>query len=359
MMMKKLFITLLIVGIASFMGYALLSGEHNFSDEIVADTTQAKMLHSEIVPATIPPFKGHRLQTLIDFSHELNAILFNRELTAERRAELLVAKGAPMSFDNLVAMVHDSDYAYYERCDGPCFDAIQDTIIRSYTDEILSDYWYYTEGADSVLMFDMEAFRRDYPQIFASEEVPKPNADNANVLQELQKEVEQFIAESAILPSYDGRYTAQLICTIHPHIETLVAKGISNYEGEARFKYGVRLYDKQTDTTLDLFNTLYQNGDQIDVIQWGLDSNTLYYDNGHSSGPSWGVYGYDIAHNEVVMISSGFLQQTIKEGKFKGCVEVITSYYAKEGGCYWYKAAISPDGKEKARLTEPSMDFPE
>lgn len=120
MIMKKLFITLLIVGIASFMGYALLSGEHNFSDEIVADTTQAKMLHSEIAPATMPPFKGHRLQTLIDFSHELNAILFNRELTAERRAELLVAKEAPMSFDNLVAMVHDSDYAYYERCDGHC-----------------------------------------------------------------------------------------------------------------------------------------------------------------------------------------------------------------------------------------------
>lgn len=201
--MKKLFITLLIVGVASSMGYALFSGEHNSSDNIVPETTQAEVLHREIAPATIPPFKGHRLQTLIDFSHELNAILFNRELTAERRAELLVAKGAPMSFDNLVAMVHDSDYAYYERCDGPCFDAIQDTIIRSYTDEILSDYWYYTEGADSVLMFDMEAFRRDYPHIFASTEMSKPNVDNANVLQELQKEVEQFIAESAILPSYD------------------------------------------------------------------------------------------------------------------------------------------------------------
>lgn len=201
--MKKLFITLLIVGVASSMGYALFSGEHNSSDNIVPETTQAEVSHREIAPATIPPFKGHRLQTLIDFSHELNAILFNRELTAERRAELLVAKGAPMSFDNLVAMVHDSDYAYCERCDGPCFDAMQDTIIRSYTDEILSDYWYYTEGADSVLMFDMEAFRRDYPHIFASTEMSKPNVDNANVLQELQKEVEQLIAESAILPSYD------------------------------------------------------------------------------------------------------------------------------------------------------------
>lgn len=357
--MKKIIIALLVAGLASFVGYALLSGEHNSADEIVADTTQDKVGHIEIAPATIPPFKGHRLQTLIDFSNELNAILFNRELTAERRAELLVTKGAPMSFDDLVAMAHDSDYAYYERCDGPCFDAIQDTIIRSYTDEILSDYWYYTEGADSVLMFDMEAFRRDYPHIFTSTEKSKPNVDNANVLQELQKEVEQFIAESAVLLSYDGRYTAQLICTIHPNIETLVAKGITNFEGETRFKYGVRLCDKQTDTTLDLFNTLYQNGGQIDVIQWGLDSNTLYYDNGHSSGPSWGVYGYDIVHNEIIKIGSGFLQQIIKEGKFKGCIEVITSYYAKEGGWYWYKAAISPDGKKEIRLTEPSMDFPE
>lgn len=95
MIMKKLFITLLVVGVASFAGYTLLSGEHNSSDNIVPETTQAEVLHREIAPATIPPFKGHRLQTLIDFSHELNAILFNRELTAERRAELLVAKGAP------------------------------------------------------------------------------------------------------------------------------------------------------------------------------------------------------------------------------------------------------------------------
>lgn len=359
MIMKKLFITLLIVGVASFMGYALLSGEHNPSDEIKADTIQETVFQGEIAPATIPPFKGHRLQTLIDFSHELNAILFNRELPAERRAELLVAKGAPMSFDDLVTMAHNSDYAYYERCDGPCFDAIQDSIIRSYTDEILSDYWYYTEGADSVLMFDMEAFRRDYPHIFESAELSKPNVENANVLKELQKEVEQYLAESAILHSYDGRYTAQLICTIHPNIEALVAKGITNFEGETRFKYGVRLYDKQTDTTLDLFNTLYQNGDQIDVIHWGLDSNTLYYDNGHSSGPSWGVYGYDIAHNEIVHIGGGFLQQIIKDGDFKGYIEIITSYIAEGGGRYWYKAAISPDGKKEIRLTEPSMDFPE
>jgi len=93
--MKKLFITLLVVGVASFAGYALLSGEHNSADDIASNTTQDTVLHGERVPTTIPPFKGHRLQTLIDFSNVLNDILFNRELTAERRAELLVAKGAP------------------------------------------------------------------------------------------------------------------------------------------------------------------------------------------------------------------------------------------------------------------------
>lgn len=91
----------------------------------------------------------------------------------------------------------------------------------------------------------------------------------------------------------------------------------------------------------------------------GGDSNTLYYDNGHSSGPSWGVYGFDIAHNEVAMIGSGYLQRVIKDGELKGYIEIITSYYAKEGGCYWYKAAISPDGKTEIKLSEPSLDMPE
>ena len=103
MIMKKLFITLLIVGVTSFAGYTLLSGEHNSSDNIVPETTQAEVLHRKIAPATIPPFKGHRLQTLIDFSHELNAILFNRELTAisdrlESRATYL---GKTTGFDTL------------------------------------------------------------------------------------------------------------------------------------------------------------------------------------------------------------------------------------------------------------------
>lgn len=182
--MKKIIITLLVLGIASCMGYALLSGERNLFGDILPNATPYKMQQVITVPAIIPPFKGHRLQTLIDFSNELNAILFNRELTVERRAELLVAKGAPMSYDDLVAMVYDSDYAYYERCDGPCFDAIQDSVIHSFTDETLSDYWYYSEGEDSVLMFDMEAFRRDYPHVFASTESPSHNDDNSDALQE-------------------------------------------------------------------------------------------------------------------------------------------------------------------------------
>ena len=348
--MKKTVIILLAAGIVSFTVYALLSREHKPS--------QNKVQQTIIAPATIPPFKGHRFQTLIDFSDELNAILYNRELTAERRAELLVAKGAPMSIDDLVAMVYDSDYAYYECCDGPCFDAIQDSIICSYTDDTLSDYWYYTEGDDSVLMFDMEAFRRDYPHVFMSAESSAYDEDYSDTLQALHKEMEMFNTESAILQSPDGRYTAQLICTIHPYIEKLAAKGITNFEGETLFKYGVRLYDKQTDTTLDLFDALYQNGDQIGVIQWDLYCDTLYYDNGHSFGPSWGVYGYEIENNKVVRISSGFLQRVITGSEYEGYIEIITSYLAKEGGRYWYKGAISPDRKIEIQLTEPSLNFP-
>lgn len=54
MIMKKLFITLLIVGVASFMGYALLSGEHNSSDNIDVQekaTNIADRLQAEIAKA--------------------------------------------------------------------------------------------------------------------------------------------------------------------------------------------------------------------------------------------------------------------------------------------------------------------
>lgn len=93
--MKKIIIALLVAGIASLVGYTLLSGEHTLSVGTLPDTISNEFRQTITAPATIPPFKGHRFQTLINFSNELNAILFNRELTAECRAETARGQRCP------------------------------------------------------------------------------------------------------------------------------------------------------------------------------------------------------------------------------------------------------------------------
>lgn len=70
-------------------------------------------------------------------------------------------------------------------------------------------------------------------------------------------------------------------------------------------------------------------------------------------------YAYDLNTHSIVAIASGILNRVIPDGEYRGYLEVTTSYYAKEGGCYWYKAAISPDGETKIKLSEPSLNMPE
>lgn len=59
------------------------------------------------------------------------------------------------------ALVSEVDRCISECCDSPCFAAIQDSIIYSYTDETLDVYWYYkVQGQDSVLMFNMAEYKK-------------------------------------------------------------------------------------------------------------------------------------------------------------------------------------------------------
>lgn len=59
------------------------------------------------------------------------------------------------------ALVSEVDRCISECCDSPCFAAIQDSIIYSYTDETLDVYWYYkVQGQDSVLMFNIVEYKK-------------------------------------------------------------------------------------------------------------------------------------------------------------------------------------------------------
>ncbi len=305
---------------------------------------QATVIDDKTSP--IPPFRGHSLRALIDFSNDLNAILCNRKLSAEQRADSLFQKGAPMNREELLGFVYDSDYAYYQGCDGPCFDAIQDSVVGSFTDEIFADYYYY-EGPDSVLKMDMVAFRRDYP--------------NVSPLETLKDESAAYNKESPVLYSSDKHYTAQIVTVVHPYTKRLIEENkLKSLEFESHLKYGIRLHDLQSGTVKDLYDEIYRNGDDICRIAWSAEGSILYFNNGGDTIPSFGVYAYDPANGEVKNISGGYLSRVITGGEYAGYIEVVKSYIAKGGGRYWYKAIISPENKEEIRLTEPSMaEIPE
>lgn len=353
--MKKIIIALLVAGIASLVGYTLLSGEHTLSVGTLPDTISNEFRQTITAPATIPPFKGHRFQTLINFSNELNAILFNRELTAECRAEQLVAKGAPMNYDELVVMAHDSDYACYECCDGPCFAAIQDSIIRSNTDETLDVYWYYeVQGQDSVLMFDMERYKMENGETaFLSD--PQTTVDTLN--EQAAKDNEN--AERFFSP--DMRYAAFVSHALDPYLRDQLMTGESLSEEEYPFIDGICLTDRNSGSTYTLVEPGQKDVcEHIGNLVWNLESDVIYFTSYGDTAGSSGVYSYSLATRKVAFLSGGGVVGLILDEPHIGWLKILNScFFEGKGGRYWYYAALSPDGKTEIRLTEPSMDIPE
>ena len=72
-------------------------------------------------------------------------------------------------------------------------------------------------------------------------------------------------------------------------------------------------------------------GSCITNLAWSLDSDMIYFTNGDQVISSYGVYAYDLNTHSIVTIASGILN----------------------------KAAISPDGETKIKLSEPSLNMPE
>ena len=109
--------------------------------------------------------KGRSFQELVNLSNDLTNIMYDYRLSQTRRAEILSIM-LQTDYNHMYQGVKEADESCRRHCDGPCFAAIQDTIIASYTDETLDVFWYYEKrGKDSVLMFDMDAFNRLFPDL--------------------------------------------------------------------------------------------------------------------------------------------------------------------------------------------------
>ena len=145
----------------------------------VIDYTNQRLERREIAPSPLKqlktqfmqPFKGRAFQELLDMSESLNSILHCDTLDVAQRASIL-SKITNKPYSEMNALVSEVDRCISECCDSPCFAAIQDSIIYSYTDETLDVYWYYkVQGQDSVLMFNIVEYKKDYPELYFLEDL--------------------------------------------------------------------------------------------------------------------------------------------------------------------------------------------
>lgn len=142
--------------------YELAMREFERRQKQVLDASAASGDSRAIAP--IGKLKGRSFQELVDLSHHLTTIMYDNTLTQDRRAEILSIM-LQTDYDHMYEGVKEADDARARQCDGPCFAALKDTIIGSYTDETLDVFWYYEKrGMDSVLMFDMDAYNQFFSE---------------------------------------------------------------------------------------------------------------------------------------------------------------------------------------------------
>ena len=199
--MKRAYITPLCIIIAALCGYFIYERiEPTSTADPSAISQPAAPSPLELLKGQFKkPLKGRPFQELVDLSGSLNNILFCDTLDATQRAKFL-SQILHKDYSEMIAMVAEVDRCILKRCDSPCFDAIQDSIIYSYTDETLDVYWYYEiQGQDSVLMFNMAAYKRDHPELYFLEDL----TTNANML-EWDAMITAFTASAQQSPQLDN-----------------------------------------------------------------------------------------------------------------------------------------------------------
>lgn len=143
--MKRIIISLLCI-ITVLCGYFLIHKKTAFiNTRTETNSTQQPSAPSPLEQLKTQfkqPFKGRVFQELVSMSGSLNSILYCDTLDVAQRASIL-SKITNKPYSEMNALVSEVDRCISECCDSPCFAAIQDSIIYSYTDETLDVYWYY------------------------------------------------------------------------------------------------------------------------------------------------------------------------------------------------------------------------
>lgn len=226
---------------------------------------------------------------------------------------------------------------------------------------------YYAGLNDHEILSDNDIWQNyqtsidGYMSLIKSQENPaKPHI--INLINKLRSNERTLNKTAKRISAPNGKYKAFISSDISIDILEQILRGRTNLEGENIYLNGLCLITG--DSIKSLYYPLREQstwklGDLIINLAWSLDSDIIYFTNGDQVISSYGVYAYDLNTHSIVAIASGILNRVIPDGEYKGYLEVTTSYYAKEGGCYWYKAAISPDGKAEIKLSEPSLSMPE
>ena len=227
--MKRIGIPLLCI-IAVICGYFLFYKKALFSN--ITQEADGGKPHTSLSPIDLlevqlsEPLKGRTFKELLDISESLNSILFCDTLDVEQRANIL-SQITNKPYSEMNAFVSDVDHCISKCSDSPCFAAIQDSIIYSYTDETLDVYWYYeVQGQDSVLMFNMAEYKKDYPELYFLKDLTtdaymldwnamitafRASAQQSTQLDDsiYQDTFEQIYAMGFIVGLNDGGWTAQ------------------------------------------------------------------------------------------------------------------------------------------------------
>lgn len=349
--MRK-YLIIIIIGILLSLCYAIVSSEKDtecLNRQKITAVDGESMEQTEHSNERVRPLKGRPFQELVDLCEELNDILFCTMLKSEQRAEALLAKGAPMEYTALIEMAKLVNLSEKQQCDAPCFAAIQDSIIRSATDETLDVYWYYEiQGQDSVLMFNMKSYKRDIGEFDAQTTI---NALNERAAKE-NENAERFF-------SPDSRYAVHVVKSIDPYTYEMILAEESIAETN-HFVDGIRLIDLNTNSD----RTLVEPGQEgihehIGNIVWSLESDCIYFTGISDTAGCSEVFRCDIETGSIESLASGGVIELILDDPYVGYLKILDTCFVKdEGGRHWYLAAVSPDGKTRIKLSKPSLNIP-
>lgn len=160
--------------------------------------------------------------------------------------------------------------------------------------------------------------------------------------------------------SPDMKYAAYISESLDPFIEKSIINGTYIADGP-QYINGIDLIELTTGQARQLVRPNQEmTGEYISNIEWNLESNAIYFTSNNGTIGSYEVYRCDIRTGKITLISDGSLCGLILDTSHIGFIKVMKSCFVEgKGGRHWYLAAISPDGKNEIKLSEPSLNMPE